>query len=253
MPKDVVISSKVERPESQSTKPFKDFGTAPHLRLTTLILIESRNVVRECIARTLAQSSEFRVLSFPSVEKWIEAADDAVGSLIVWSSGGNGDRQQSELQFLAQRHNGIPIILLSDAEEPDQIINALDGGARGYIPTNVSLEVAIEAMRLVNAGGIYIPASSLLAAHQPSQERAAPKRLGMFTARQAAVVEALRKGKANKIIAYELNMRESTVKVHVRSIMKKLKARNRTEVAYLTSHFFNDQAKIANSFGESAS
>jgi DNA-binding NarL/FixJ family response regulator len=48
-------------------------------------------------------------------------------------------------------------------------------------------------------------------------------------------VEALRRGKANKIIAYELNMRESTVKVHVRNIMKKLKAKNRTEVAFLTN------------------
>jgi DNA-binding NarL/FixJ family response regulator len=49
------------------------------------------------------------------------------------------------------------------------------------------------------------------------------------------VVEALRMGKANKTIAYELNMCESTVKVHVRNIMKRLKARNRTQVAYLTS------------------
>jgi DNA-binding NarL/FixJ family response regulator len=54
----------------------------------------------------------------------------------------------------------------------------------------------------------------------------------IFTARQAAVIDALRRGKANKIIAYELNMRESTVKVHVRNIMKKLNAKNRTEVAY---------------------
>jgi len=57
----------------------------------------------------------------------------------------------------------------------------------------------------------------------------------IFTLRQAEVVQALRKGKANKIIAYELNLRESTVKVHIRNIMKKLKATNRTEVAYKLS------------------
>jgi hypothetical protein len=49
---------------------------------------------------------------------------------------------------------------------------------------------------------------------------------------------SLREGKANKIIAYELNMCESTVKVHVRNIMKKLKARNRTEVAFKTAELF---------------
>ena len=54
------------------------------------------------------------------------------------------------------------------------------------------------------------------------------------------MVEAIRQGKPNKIVAYELNMCESTVKVHVRAIMKKLKARNRTEVAYLYSSTFSD-------------
>ena len=54
------------------------------------------------------------------------------------------------------------------------------------------------------------------------------------------MVEAIRQGKPNKIIAYELNMCESTVKVHVRAIMKKLKARNRTEVAYLFSSSISD-------------
>jgi DNA-binding NarL/FixJ family response regulator len=56
-----------------------------------------------------------------------------------------------------------------------------------------------------------------------------------FTSRQAAVIEALRMGKPNKSIAYELNMCESTVKVHVRNIMKKLKAKNRTEVAFMAN------------------
>jgi DNA-binding NarL/FixJ family response regulator len=44
-------------------------------------------------------------------------------------------------------------------------------------------------------------------------------------------VEALQQGKPNKIIAYELNLCESTVKVHIRNIMKKLKATNRAEIA----------------------
>jgi DNA-binding NarL/FixJ family response regulator len=65
---------------------------------------------------------------------------------------------------------------------------------------------------------------------------------GLFTTRQAAVIEALRRGKPNKIIAYELKMRESTVKVHVRNIMKKLKATNRTQVAYLATQLLEDRA-----------
>jgi DNA-binding NarL/FixJ family response regulator len=98
-------------------------------------------------------------------------------------------------------------------------------------------------MRLVLAGGVFVPASSLIAARLAPNKTSngAPQANGMFTARQVAVIEAVRRGKANKIIAHELNMRESTVKVHVRNIMKKLKARNRTEVAYMTSALLEQQ------------
>jgi DNA-binding NarL/FixJ family response regulator len=52
-----------------------------------------------------------------------------------------------------------------------------------------------------------------------------------LTQRERKVVQAIQRGKSNKIIAYELNMCESTVKVHVRNVMKKWKAKNRTDVA----------------------
>ena len=63
-------------------------------------------------------------------------------------------------------------------------------------------------------------------------------RLIQFTARQLDVLERLKQGQPNKIIAYELGMCESTVKVHIRNIMKKLKATNRTQVAFLTEGMF---------------
>ena len=58
-----------------------------------------------------------------------------------------------------------------------------------------------------------------------------PPTTGLVTARELAVIRAIQKGKSNKVIAYDLNMCESTVKVHVRRIMKKLNAKNRTDVA----------------------
>lgn len=239
------IPLKSERLELRETKSAKDFEAAHDTPLLTIVLIENRLFVRDCMARALKQRSEFHVVSFPSVAKWIEADDVVAASLILWCiSGQNDPRLKQEITLLAQRQKAVPIILVSDLEDLDHIVYALNEGARGYIPTSVSLEVAIEAMHLVNAGGAYVPASCLVAAHRSSQEPGTPKRLGIFTARQAAVVEALRKGKANKIIAYELNMRESTVKVHVRSIMKKLKAKNRTEVAFLTNGLFSGEAKI---------
>ena len=88
-------------------------------------------------------------------------------------------------------------------------------------------------MRLVHADGVLVPESCLHSL--PERTDSAAQRATLFTHRQLQVVEAIRQGKPNKIIAYELSMCESTVKVHVRTIMKKLQARNRTQVAYLYS------------------
>ena len=126
----------------------------------------------------------------------------------------------------------LPIILLADSDDIAQIISALECGVKGYIPTSVSLDVCVEAISLSIAGGIFVPANSLLAMRSILARQSERPAAAFFTDRQLAVAEALRRGKANKIIAYELNMQESTVKVHVRNIMKKVKASNRTEVAY---------------------
>jgi DNA-binding NarL/FixJ family response regulator len=100
----------------------------------------------------------------------------------------------------------------------------------------MAFDVAVQAIRLVRAGGTFVPARTFIATRDLIEKLPAiteNSRKGWFTVRQLTVIESLRQGKSNKIIAYELNMCESTVKVHVRHIMKKLGAKNRTEVALL--------------------
>jgi DNA-binding NarL/FixJ family response regulator len=101
-------------------------------------------------------------------------------------------------------------------------------------------------MRLVQAGGVFVPASSLIKAKRTNDTETSSQ-VGdvKLTPRQRAVVEALRKGKANKIIAYELSMCESTVKVHVRNIMRKFNATNRTEVAFKASEMLDSDQGCA--------
>jgi len=86
-----------------------------------------------------------------------------------------------------------------------------------------------------------------MAANRQSEYTSADKHLGdiTLTGREVAVLDALFKGKANKVIAHELNVRESTVKVHVRNLIKKFKAKNRTEVAYLAQELIQ-KGKLAN-------
>jgi DNA-binding NarL/FixJ family response regulator len=188
-------------------------------------MIEKRLLLAECLTRCIKLASGYNVISFPSVESWLEVADTTPVSLIVLCLGSKPSDAETrrDVSLLLRAANRLPTIILSDVEDPDQIIDVLEQGVRGYIPTSVSLQVAIKAMQMAATSSSDGEVTS-----KNSQN-------GLFTARQAAVVEALRRGKANKIIAYELNMRESTVKVHVRNIMKKLKAKNRTEVAFMTN------------------
>ena len=209
-----------------------------------IVVIDDRQLVVECLVRCLrAQRPNDNVVAFSNVIDCIATvAHDQEPTLILISIGSKStddSRVASAFANLRDAFPETPIIVVADGEQAGQILEILDLGARGYIPTSMSLEVAIEAMNLVGVGGTFIPATSLTSSRSSIKPSGASPLLdGTFTARQAAVVEALRKGKANKIIAYELQMRESTVKVHVRNIMKKLKAKNRTEVAYLANSQF---------------
>jgi DNA-binding NarL/FixJ family response regulator len=80
-------------------------------------------------------------------------------------------------------------------------------------------------------GGTYAPMDCLLPRDPPGDALSQPPRTGLVTGRELAVIRAIQKGKSNKVIAYELNMCQSTVKVHVRNVMRKLAAKNRTDVA----------------------
>ncbi|SMH47385.1 response regulator transcription factor [Azospirillum agricola] len=149
------------------------------------------------------------------------------------------------LERLLGRLGAIPLIVLAEYEDTADALALFRLGARGYIATNLGLSVAVEAVRLVGNGGTFIPPAFLGRLMQdplpgfppgggavaPSGDEAPP---GDLTPRQIAVLSCLREGKANKIIAHELGMRESTVKVHVRNILRKLGATNRTQAVYLT-------------------
>lgn len=212
-------------------------ATAP--ATMTIGLIEPRSLQGECLAIALrTMAPDIRVLPFASCEQWHEDyQDDKAFSLILYCyhgrfvAGGPIDRAIASIK---QKSSDIPVILISDVEDPDTIIEVISSGIQGYIPTSASLNVALEAMRLVHVGGTYLPASAIINRHRQAADHTdsssyAPLK-SKFTGRQQAVLSALRQGKANKLIAYELDLRESTVKVHMRNIMKKLHATNRTEV-----------------------
>jgi len=131
----------------------------------------------------------------------------------------------------------IPFLLISDVQDPDVIVEAFRLGARGYITTGQSWAEATDAIMFVASGGVSAPWNRLTAPDHsaavdpsPTADHQSPIR---FTSRQLEVLSGLRQGKPNKVIAFELSMSESTVKLHIRQIMDKLHATNRTQVALI--------------------
>lgn len=203
-----------------------------------IVLIEPRTLIRDCLRKCLEASVPGEVVhAFTSVADWADAwTPRAVAPIILLSTADCDETDfEREIADLFHVEPMASIVLLSDDADCTHVLGALDRGVRGYISTSMPFDVAVTALQLVRAGGTFVPAESLRASKFSGSEAQSPAKhegQGAFTSRQLAVIEALRQGKANKIIAFELNMRESTVKVHVRNIMKKLQAKNRTEVAY---------------------
>ena len=145
------------------------------------------------------------------------------------------------LSQLRERYPGIPVVVLSASETPDIVTRAIDAGAMGFIPKTSSNQLLLNALRLVLAGGVYLPFEVLdqhdLAAHPGLRPGSAPGQDGApltardvgLTARQTDVLGLMVQGKSNKLISRELNLAEGTVKIHVTAILKTLNVSNRTQ------------------------
>jgi DNA-binding NarL/FixJ family response regulator len=120
----------------------------------------------------------------------------------------------------------LPIVVASGQEDPMTIRAVLAAGAVGFIPKSERSEVLLGALRLVQAGGTYVPSRLL-----DSTARPPPTDLhsAELTPRQLDVLRCLLRGEPNKLIARELGLTEGTVKIHIAAILRALHARNRTE------------------------
>jgi DNA-binding NarL/FixJ family response regulator len=224
-----------------------------------IVLIERRPLTRECLVRWLEQDRpDFRVM--PTDAAGRVASDPRIlrdANLIVFSTGADNLKSSEVLDAIDQLTRNpaqIPVVILSDYDELDTVAEVMQHGVRGYIPTSLDLTEAMEALRFVQAGGTFVPAQAVIRSLQRMANNQLSARHGggagtgnssehdmektpfeSLTRREKEVLAHLRQGKPNKIIAYDLNITESTVKVFVRRIMRKLNAVNRTEVAYLTT------------------
>jgi DNA-binding NarL/FixJ family response regulator len=196
-----------------------------------MALVSANGIFRECLLPLFRGRLNAEITAFPSLDDWIQQAGASNYALVIFHA--CGDQQGRDLSSLSQVLNSLAerpnFVVLADSERPIEVRALYANGARGYIPTSLSLDVVTQAIKLVMVGGVYCPPCMLsVYDHDAQLGRISSAR---FTPREAAVFEAVRQGQPNKLIADEMGISESTIKVHVHRIMKKLNVHNRTQMA----------------------
>ncbi|MBV9687045.1 MAG: response regulator transcription factor, partial [Alphaproteobacteria bacterium] len=140
-----------------------------------------------------------------------------------------------DVALLAATAPHVPILVAAECDDPERALAILSAGARGFLPTSYSLKVLIGALERVRSGGTYVPLALSEASPAANSERPRHSPWSELTRRQCDVLALIAQGKANKLIADSLKMSESTVKAHVKQIIRRLNVANRTQAALLAT------------------
>lgn len=149
------------------------------------------------------------------------------------------DGASARLSLLRAAVGKTPIVVVSDRVDLGLVRDAVNDGADGFIAHDASDAVVVQAMRLVLAGGIYVPGEILKRRHpqarMTSATDAAPRlanpAVEQLTPRQREVLGLLTQGLSNKEIATRLSLSEGTVKLHITAILRALKTKSRLKAA----------------------
>jgi DNA-binding NarL/FixJ family response regulator len=144
---------------------------------------------------------------------------------------------------LRSRFPESPVVIISALEDRRYIEEAIALGAAGFIPKSTPRSAIVEALHRIAAGEIYVPqeepAGALADGYGAAEDAKLAQRLATLTAQQLRVLQLLGTGKLNKQIAYELNIAEPTVKVHVSAILQKLRVHSRTQAVVLANRLLS--------------
>jgi two-component system nitrate/nitrite response regulator NarL len=226
---------------------------AQHLRNVPTLLVEPNTLLREGLKRILAETPYHLVAMTSNLDEvqHLDATSHAPVLFIVDASNDHHATFQQVQQF-KEKQSTARIVLLVDRYDPKQVMAAFQAGADAYLMKSVSCEVLVKSLDLVMLGEAVFPSAvlDLLREHLSVADREVadytdaeplevdeehpPKGLSV---RETVILRCLMEGDSNKLIARKFDITEATVKVHVKAILRKIRAKNRTQAAiWAASH-----------------
>ena len=169
-----------------------------------------------------------------------ETAQDLPGALAMAAQ--NGPFDVVILDFNMPGMNGLdglraaleaiestPVALISGVASREDAEKALDMGAAGFLPKTLSAKSLVNAVRFMAMGEKYAPIDFMTAREDEQVHPLAEK----LSAREMQVLRGLTEGKSNKEIARDLDLTEPTIKLHMKTLYRKVGASNRTQAALI--------------------
>lgn len=210
-------------------------GVVYGVSILNVLLVDDHELFRSGLKFLLADLVEnISFFEAPSCAMAIELAAKSKIDIVLLDLHLPGIAGLEALALLRARVEEAIIVVVSAEENRELIHQAIEAGAAGYIPKASSHAIMMAALRLVLAGGVYLPAHTLAAKLPPLEAStdSNPISLKNLTERQIATLRVAMQGKANKVIARELNISEATVKAHLSSVFRALGVKNRTEAVF---------------------
>ena len=200
-----------------------------------VLLVDDHSLFRSGIRSLLQRHTDFAVVG--------EAADGVEGikrckqlkpDVVLLDLHMPGMSGVETLMLMQQDCADIAVIMLTVSEESDDLALAMRSGAQGYLIKNIETDYLLRAIRRAHAGEIVVAEAltGKLVAHMQSAPAALPASdIDKLTPREKDILACLALGESNKFIARKLDLAESTVKIHVQNVLKKLKLSSRVQAA----------------------
>ena len=207
------------------------------------ILIEPNRLFRQGLKYLLAGTGFDVDAEFNTVEL-ASSAGEAAGTpeLVITGQPVTGE---ADLRALREMFPAARIVVLADDLSVDVLRAAMGGGADGFLIKNVSPEALIQSLQLVMLGEKVFP-TNLAAMLLDMTAVSPPHSVRGLSPREQEILQALVTGASNKMIANRLGIMEATVKVHLKTLLRKIDVNNRTQAAIwaMNNGFTADGAPI---------
>lgn len=201
---------------------------------TRVLIIDDHPLFRRGVSQLLGLADSFEVVGeAASGQEGIELARRLDPDLILLDLNMKGMGGLETLGTLRDMEVDARIILITVSNAPEDLVAAIRAGSDGYILKDNEPD---EILRLIEAAihgqtAISPELTSLLASALREERVVEQRSHASLTERESAILKCLAAGMSNKLIGRELDIMESTVKVHIRNLLKKLKFRSRVEAA----------------------